>query len=181
MPFLPLIVLYALGSLVPLVFGVDSRGLGYFILVAVSALAAGFGDEATFRGVVLQTLLPRRTLRAVISSVLYGAAYLGNIAAGIDPVLVGVWALNMVGNGRRLFGRRRSDRYHLATGAHQCRYAVPFFFETGANSRPGIVTVVVELVVGALAAAYGIWLLRRHKYRYADHSAARTASFQQPQ
>jgi hypothetical protein len=50
--------------------------------------------------VVLQTLLPRGTMRAVIiSSVLYGAQYLRLIAAGVDPVLVGVQALHMVGIG----------------------------------------------------------------------------------
>lgn len=51
-PFLPLILLYVVLPVVvlPALFGVASHSLGYFTLVAVSALAVGFGDEATFRG-----------------------------------------------------------------------------------------------------------------------------------
>lgn len=56
-PYLPLILLYVVPLVVvPALIGVASHSLGYFTLVAVSALAVGFGDEATFRGVVLQTL-----------------------------------------------------------------------------------------------------------------------------
>ena len=58
-PFLPLVLLFAVPP-VPLVFGprVASHTPGYLTLVAVSALAAGFGTEATLRGLVLQTLPP---------------------------------------------------------------------------------------------------------------------------
>jgi membrane protease YdiL (CAAX protease family) len=54
-------------------------------------LAVGFGEEATFRGVVLQTLLPRGRMRAVLlSSVLYGVASIGVTSSGRYPVLAGV-------------------------------------------------------------------------------------------
>ncbi|HEY6689114.1 MAG TPA: CPBP family glutamic-type intramembrane protease [Propionibacteriaceae bacterium] len=170
-PFLPLILLLNLLPLLGLMLGVASYSLGSFTVVAVSMLAVGFGDQATFRGVVLQTLLPHGTMRAVIiSSVLYGAAYTGTIAAGVDPVLVGVQALNMVGMGVAFAA------VVVVTGTIwplvliDAASQIPFYFMAGERSRPDIVTIVIELVMGALAAAYGIWLLHRHQHRHADHS-----------
>lgn len=169
-PFLPLIVLY-MGSMValPVFLGVASHSLGYFIGVAVTALATGFGDEATFRGVVLQALLPRGTMRAVvISSVLYGAQYLGTIAAGVDPLLVGVQAVHMVGIGVAFAA------LVVVTGTIWPLVLITAVGQTatlivpGGASRPDIFTIVFELVMGGLAATYGIWLLRRHR-RQADH------------
>jgi uncharacterized protein len=101
-PFLPLILLFAVPPVLSLVFGprVASHTPGYFTLVLVSALAAGFSVEATLRGVVLQTLLPRGRMRAVLfSSVLFGAIYIAPLAAGEDPVVVGVQALVTIGVG----------------------------------------------------------------------------------
>lgn len=171
-PFLPLILLYALPIVaLPALFGAASHSLGYLTLVAVTALAVGFGDEAIFRGVVLQTLLPRGTMRAVIiSSVLYGAQYIGTIAAGVDPVLVGVQALHMVGIGVAFAA------VVVVTGTIwplvliNAATQIPYFITAGGDSRPGVETIVIELVMGALAAAYGIWLLHRHQHRHADHS-----------
>lgn len=170
-PVLPLILLYAVGPAVPLLlFGIVSHSLGYVSLVAANALAVGFGYEATFRGVVLQTLLPRGTMRAVIvSSVLFGAAYIGNIAAGVNPVLVGAQALDMVGMGVAFAA------VVVVTGTIwplvliDAAMQVPYFFQAGVNSGPDIVGIVIELAIGALAAGYGIWLLHRHQHRHADH------------
>ncbi|GAA4672848.1 hypothetical protein GCM10023215_00180 [Pseudonocardia yuanmonensis] len=106
----------------------------------------------------------------LISSFLYGAAHIGIIAAGVDPVLVGVYALNMVGMSVAFAA------VVVVTGTIwplvliNAAMQIPFFFEPGANSRPGVVAIVIELVVGALAAGYGIWLLHRHQDRHADHS-----------
>jgi hypothetical protein len=131
----------------------------------------GFGDEATFRGVVLQTLLPRGTMRAVIiSSVLYGAVYIGTIAGGVDPVLVGVQALHMVGIGVAFAA------VVVVTGTIwplvliDAASQISTLILPEGSSRPGIVAIVIELILGALAAAYGIWLLHRHQHRHADHS-----------
>lgn len=165
-PFLPLIVLY-MGSMValPILFGVASHSLGYFVLVAVAALAVGFGDEATFRGVVLQALLPRGAMRAVVfSSVLYGAQYLGTIAAGVDPVLVGVQAVHMLGIGVAFAA------LVVVTGTIWPLVFITAVGQTATlilpegTSSPDIFTIAFELVMGALAAAYGIWLLHRQQH-----------------
>lgn len=171
-PLLPLILLYVLPVVaLPALFGVAEHSVGYFVVVAVNALAVGFGDEATFRGVVLRTLLPRGTMRAVlIASVLYGAAYTGTIAAGVDPVLVAVQAGHLVGMGVAFAA------VVVVTGTIwplvliDAATQIPFFILPGANSRPDIVTIVIELVMGASAAAYGVWLLRRHQHRHAEGS-----------
>jgi CAAX protease family protein len=92
-PFLPLILLFGVLPLLGLVFGpgVASHSPGYLSLAALTMHAVGFGEEATFRGVVLQTLLPRGRMRAVLlSSVLYGVASIGVISSGRYPVLAGV-------------------------------------------------------------------------------------------
>ncbi|KAF0968464.1 MULTISPECIES: hypothetical protein [Gordonia] len=53
---LPLILLYVVVPVIVLVIPALSEfadhSLGYFALVAVAAVAVGFGDEATFRGVI---------------------------------------------------------------------------------------------------------------------------------
>jgi hypothetical protein len=60
--------------------GVAGHSPGYLTLAAVTLLALGFGQEATFRGVVPQILLPRGRMRAVLlSSVLYSVANIGNL------------------------------------------------------------------------------------------------------
>ncbi len=170
-PFLPLILVYVVLHAVglPTVLGVASHSIGYFVMVAVSVLAVGFGDEATFRGVVLQALLPRGTLRAVlISSVLFGAQYLSVIASGVDPVLVGAQALHMVGMGIA-FGA-----VLVVTGTIwplvliNAASLVPFWILPAGDANPGIIGIAVELGLGTLMAAYGLWLLRRHQCRHAD-------------
>ncbi|WP_245862846.1 CPBP family intramembrane glutamic endopeptidase [Georgenia soli] len=176
-PLLPLIVVYA-GSMVllPVWLGVASHSLGYFALVALSSLAVGFGDEAVFRGAVLQALLPRATLRAVLlSSVLWGAQYLGVMAAGVDPALVGLQALHMVGMGIAFAAAV------VVTGTIWPLVLIDAVTQTatlpvpGGTSTPDIFTVVVELVMGTLAAAYGIWLLHRHRHVHRHRHAGRSA------
>jgi hypothetical protein len=40
---------------------------------------------------------------------------------------------------------------------------------------------VIELVMGALAAAYGIWLLRRDQHRHAAHSGRERSGLNIPE
>jgi hypothetical protein len=173
-PFLPLILLFVVLPLLGLVFGpgVTSHGPGYFTLAALTMLAVGFGQEAIFRGVVLQTLLPRGYLRAVLlSSGLYGVANIGTLASDRDPVLVGVQFLAAVGIGVAFAA------VVVVTGTIWPLVvisAASFFANTvpyGDNPPPtDSGTLAGSLIVGALAAAYGIWLLHRDQHRPAAHS-----------
>lgn len=168
LPFLPLILLYVVPIVVVAALFVETdHSLGNFALVAVGALAVGFGDEALFRGVVLQTLLPGGTRRAVIlSSALWGAQYFGTMAAGVDPVLVGVQAVHMVGIGIAFAA------VVVVTGTIwplvliDATMQLPYFLIPEAASRPDLASVAMVAGVGALTAAYGIWLLHRHQHRH---------------
>lgn len=110
-------------------------------------------------------------MRAVIiSSVLWGAQYLSTIAAGVDPVLVCVQALHMVGIGIAFAA------VVVVTGTIwplvliSAATQLPYFIIPGADSRPDIASIAMVAGAGTLAAAYGIWLLHRHQHRHADHS-----------
>ncbi len=165
-PLWPLVVLYVVVPLavLPALVGVADHTPGYLALVVVAALSVGFGDEALFRGVVLQALLPSGTLRAVIiSAVLWAASYLGVIAAGVNPVLAGVQALHMVGMGVAFAAAVVVTGTIRPLVIIDAATQVPYFILPAANSRPDPVTVVVELTMGALAAAYGLWLLHRDR------------------
>ena len=113
-------------------------------------------------------------MRAVIiSSVLYGAAYVGTIAAGVDPVLVGVEALFMVGMGVAFAAAVVVTGTIWPLVFIDAASLLLFWLSPGSkNSRPDMVLIVIELVMGALLAAYGIWLLHRHQPRHADHSGS---------
>lgn len=170
-PFLPVILLYNLLPLLTLLPGAPSHDLGYFTLVAITVLAGGFGDEATFRGVVLQTLLPRGAKRAVIlSSVLFGAAYLRVMAMDVDPVHVGGQAANSVGMGVAFAALVVVTGTIWPLVLISAASQIAFYLTYEPNSRSDI-AIVVELLMGALAAAYGIWLLHRHEHRHVGHGA----------
>lgn len=171
-PFLPMILLYNLLPLPTLAVGVTSSDTGYFLLLAITVLAAGFGDEATFRGVVLQTLLPRGVYQAVIiSSVLFGAAYLRVMALDVHPVHVGAQAANSVGMGIAFAALVVVTRTIWPLVLISAASQIVFYLTYVPNSHPGTITVVIELLMGALAAAYGIWLLHRHGHRHVSHGA----------
>jgi membrane protease YdiL (CAAX protease family) len=170
-PFLPLVLLLDLLPLLTLVTGVAGHGAGHHVLAAVSVLAVGFGDEALYRGVVLQTLLPRGAVRAVLlSSALYGAAYLTTIAVGVDPAKVGVQAVNSAGVGVAFAALVVVTGTIWPLVLVDAAWMVVFYLVPAGSSRPDVVTAVVEVAMGALAAAYGIWLLRRHDRRPADEA-----------
>ncbi len=172
-PFLPLILILAVPPIMQLVFEPRdaSHTPGYFTLVAVSALAAGFGTEATLRGVVLQTLLPRGRLRAVMfSSVLFGAVFIAPLAARQDPVILGVQALATVGIGVAFAALVVVTGTIWPLVVISAAMSIPVGIQNDFPAALDSGVLVGSLTVGALAAAYGIWLLHRDQYRHAAHS-----------
>lgn len=85
--------LYALPAapvLVPLVsiliYGFAPLSFGSVLTFLLLALLVGFVEEAAFRGLILQALLPRgRWLAVIVSSVLFGLMHLMNGLAGSSP------------------------------------------------------------------------------------------------
>ncbi|MGB3956378.1 MAG: CPBP family intramembrane glutamic endopeptidase [Brooklawnia sp.] len=171
--FLPVILLYNLLPLLTLMApGTVRHDPAYIFLVAITVLAGGFGDEATFRGVVLQTLLPDGARRAVlVSSVLFGVAYLRVMALDIDPVHVVSQAANSVGMGIAFAALVVVTGTIWPLVLISAASQVVFYLTYLPNSRPDVTIVVIELLMGALAAAYGIWLLHRHQHRHGSSSS----------
>lgn len=166
LPFLPL----ALYPLFPLLFGPgftvsDPEKIA---LLLITCLAVGFGEEATFRGVVLRALAPRGMMRAaVISSVLFGAIHLVNLATGANPVNVGFQIVYTAGIGFAFAAAA------LVTGAIWPLVAIHCILdfanalqasEVGTATAPGpdVANGVLNIALAAIFAGYGYWLLRRH-------------------
>ncbi len=165
-PFLPLLLI----PLFPLFFGsgFTVSDPGRIALLVLTTLAVGFGEEATFRGVVLRTLAPHGLMRAaVISSILFGSMHLVNIATGngVGNVLFQVAYTMLIGF---VFAA-----VALVTGAIWPLIFIHFAMDlvnvlqtstssTGTSSGVDITSGLINVGLFALFALYGYWLLHRH-------------------
>ena len=120
---------------------------------------------------VLQTLLPRGRMRAVLfSSVLFGAIFIAPLAAGEDPVLVGAQALATMGIGVAFAAVVVVTGTIWPLVVISAAMSIPLGIQNDYPAALDSGILVSSLTVGALAAAYGIWLLHRDQHRRADHS-----------
>ena len=178
-PSLPLVLFVV----VNLAFGTgswvtDPRTLA---VAAFTYAALGFGEEATFRGVVLRALEPIGLMRAaVISALLFGAFHLINLVTGASlldvsfsvlytaligfafaaPALVtgAIWPLIVI--------------HALMDLANAVQAGAPLAVSVSASS-PDLTSRLLSAVPNALLALYGYWLLRRHlthRGRADDHA-----------
>ncbi len=97
-------------TLVPLAWG-WSPDPSTVLLLVIGYAATGAFEELWYRGVVLRAALPLGAVRgAVVSSVLFGAAHLSNIAFGASPAVTAAQAVGSAAGG---FGyavlRQRTD------------------------------------------------------------------------
>ena len=149
-------------------------------IAAVTMLALGFGEEATFRGVVLRVLQPIGLMRAaVLSALLFGAFHLVNLSLGSSPVDVGFQVLYTA-----LIGFTFAATA-LVTGAiwplilihaamdlaNAVQAGVPL--AAASTTSPDLASRFLAAVPNALLAAYGYWLLRRHLAHQPQPSASR--------
>lgn len=165
-PFLPLLLF----PLFPLFFGPGFKVTdpGEITLLVVTNLAVGFGEEATFRGVVLKSLAPRGLMRAaVLSSVLFGLMHLVNIAAGGNAGNVGfqVAYTMLIGFTFAAVALVAGSIWPLVV----IHFAMDFINSmqqstsaTTTQSGVDIVSGLINVGVFAIFAVYGYWLLRRH-------------------
>jgi membrane protease YdiL (CAAX protease family) len=69
--------------------GIHAPGQSTIALYAFITLLTGFNEEAIFRGIMLQALLPFGVIEAsAISALLFGMAHLSNLVAGFNPSVV---------------------------------------------------------------------------------------------
>jgi membrane protease YdiL (CAAX protease family) len=79
-----LTALVAFLSFSPFIFGVLHISLGRLVLIGLLACLVGVTEESLFRGLVLQTLLPKGVLRALLlSSLIFALLHVGNLFAGL--------------------------------------------------------------------------------------------------
>ncbi len=166
-PALPLLLLPAL----PALFGpgLSDRPGWKVALSAFGVATVAFGEEGMFRGVVLRVLLVRGLRPALFgSAALFGLMHLVNLVNDSHPVTVAAQVIMTFGVGIG-FGA-----VALATGTIWPLLVIHFLMDF-ANSiqaaAPGESTGVgmsdlllnggINVALGALAAGYGLWLLRR--------------------
>jgi uncharacterized protein len=166
LPFLPWTLLPLL-QLLSARMGTDDP-LRIFLIVE-SMLAAGFTEEALFRGVILRALEPRGWLRAaLISSMLFGLLHVTGLLVGADPLYVTLqvtWAF--------LVGFSLAVPV-LVSGwiwpAVVLHFAVNVISTLGAGKlvqtetpdSAALASLLVAIAIFALLAGYALWLLRRH-------------------
>lgn len=132
------------------------------VLAALLALLNGLSEEARFRGVILQALLPYGWLRAAaLSALFFGLAHLADLL--VYPPLI---ALGEV-FGAFLFGfgyaacRLRTNTIWPLIIFHACADLIPIFTVLNGRTVPALSgVVVVGFVFYFLLAGYGLLLLR---------------------
>ena len=160
----------AVPAVLPLVFGAGlaDRPVWVFVVGAVSIATVAFGEEAVFRGVVLRLLLRRGVAVAVVgSSAVFSLMHLVNLAGGGHPVEVGAQVLMTfgMGVGFAAVALVTGTIWPLVVAHVVLDYANAVQAAAAAASGAGLtdelVTGGINVVLGALWAAYGVWLLRR--------------------
>jgi membrane protease YdiL (CAAX protease family) len=79
---LPIVIALLIAAL-PFALGLRIEQAGWFAFIVLMELVVGFSEELVFRGLVLQALLAKgRMLALLVSSLLFGAVHLVNILYG---------------------------------------------------------------------------------------------------
>ena len=90
----------AFGALSPFIFGLMKISLDRLVFVAIYACLIGVAEESIFRGIILQTLLPKGVLRALfLSTLLFALLHVGNLFAGLSWGYILGQVLNAFGGG----------------------------------------------------------------------------------
>jgi uncharacterized protein len=166
-PALPLLLLSAL----PAIFGPGlSDRPGWKVAVSAFGVATvAFGEEGMFRGVVMRVLLVRGVRPALFgSAALFGLMHLVNLVNDSHPVTVAAQVIMTFGVGIG-FGA-----VALATGTIWPLLVIHFlmdFINSIQAAAPGegigggaadlLLNAGINVVLGALVAGYGLWLLHR--------------------
>ena len=135
------------------------------VLAALIALLNGLSEEARFRGVILQALLPYGWLRAAaLSALFFGLAHLTNLLA-YPPLIAFGYVVGAFAFG---FGyaacRLRTNTIWPLIIFHACGDLIPIFTVLNGSTVPALYSsswyVIVTIVFWFLLAGYGLFLLR---------------------
>lgn len=166
LPLLLLVILSALAS------NFEVNGPGQVLYASAYALAIGFSEEAIFRGLFLQFLLPRGATRAVVlSSLVFGLMHLANLMVGADltGTLTQVIYATLIGicfAGVRLY---IGSLWPLII-IHALVDFFPKLALAGVSvGSVDLVSAVIVIGIQVPFALYGAWLLRRHRRETMGH------------
>lgn len=166
LPYLPL----ALVWFTPVLLGVAISGTrvtapGQILLGLFVFLLGAFMEEAIFRGVILRALLPGGLMRANIwAATIFATAHLAGLAIGADPVASALqwlhtWLFGFAAVAALTYARNLWPLVIVHGLVNFGSYLVTGdYFNT---TRPTIVEAVIVVVLMALPAGFGWWLLRR--------------------
>jgi len=138
----------------PVLGGFEPVSTGTLALLVAGYAMTGFAEEAVWRGVVLQALLPTGVWRAVLlSSALFGAVHLGNLAYRDSAflVLLQVWGAFCAGVGYAALRLRTGALWPLMI-THAFGDLLPRIC--------GLHGLGVYVVHDAVLLLAGLWLLR---------------------
>jgi len=148
-------------------------GARVVVLAALFALLNGLSEEARFRGVILQALLPYGWLRAAaLSAVFFGLLHLPNFL--VYPPLL---AFGFIVGGF-LFGfgyaacRLRTNTIWPLIIFHACGDLWPFFTVFNGGTAPAfylsLLYMIVTVVFWVLLLGYGLFLLRPRRQQHLE-------------
>jgi membrane protease YdiL (CAAX protease family) len=166
LPYLPLAFVW----LVPVLLGIAVRGIqvtapGPILLALLVFLLGGFMEEAIFRGVILRALLPGGLLRAnLVAASIFATAHLAGLAVGADPAAsalqwVSTWLFGFAAVAALTYARNLWPLVIIHSLVNFGSYLITGdYFNT---ARPTAADAVVVVILMAVPAAVGWWLLRR--------------------
>lgn len=152
-------------------FVTPASGVGVVVFALIAALLTGLDEEARFRGVILQALLPSGPLAAAaLSGLLFGLAHLNNLFthAPLTVVIAQVVGAFLLGFGFAACRLRTGTIWPLII--FHALYDLPADITLFNSGKAGTIaalsavppaTIILALVVpGFILACYGLFLLR---------------------
>jgi membrane protease YdiL (CAAX protease family) len=174
LPYIPLALLAVLPLGLLFISGIKVTDPNLILLGAFNFLCGAFIEEAIFRGVVFRALLPGGLWRAtLLGATIFATAHLAGLAVGADPAAVAAqWAYTW------LFGfaaiaplARTRNIWPLVVIHFVLNYSS--FLQSGDmfnRTTPTLAGLIVPIILTALPAAYGFWLMPWNKRPDSSHS-----------
>ncbi|GIV91044.1 MAG: abortive infection protein [Chloroflexus sp.] len=136
------------------------------IVLAIVTLLIGFQEEAIFRGILLSAFRPQGVMKAVlISAALFGVIHINSLLVGRDPIFVLAQIVasffGAIGLGAL---RVRMNTVVPLVLLHAFNDFLQFSATGGMEAGDVSLTIpILKVVVSALMAVYGLYLLREYK------------------
>jgi membrane protease YdiL (CAAX protease family) len=169
---LPIPILLNLSS------GIHITDQSAIALYAAITILTGFSEEAIFRGIMLQALLPFGAIAAsAISALLFGIAHLSNLVAGFNPTVVLFQVVSAIPRGFLFAALRLRTNTIWPMIATHALIDLAAFLSIGQMVTSRTVPPVAYLGILFFyvpLAAYGLFVLRKTRGSGAGLPAPRT-------